>query len=492
MADNTVDSCLNKNPRNTYRGSKKKFCGYHYVPPESDEADTLKDKFWRDLEQGKLNFLNTVDMYTRVKRLGKLSEVDCFTVSNQDPILLSNTSPVTSLQSSSMPSSSATGSLISARDASPPSSSGYESSSIPSIGSASVTDSPTECDQHVGDLFINVAQSERSVLKRKRKTSSNCVWQSTVKSKRRKHQTADRNPSDRKKTTNRKFFRYVDASSKEADTLKDKFWRDLELKNVSAITTTDLYSSVKVSRRTRQLSFSSVRKSDLENGCTKVPATNEESQASKTFEGTGVSDISVRCCEADASSCNRNNDESTLDQPSDFCISDQMLSVADCKLLSPCSVSVERLSFNFDDVAGTAETCCSVVGENSSCINAETVSNLITENHGVVPLDMLINLDNKRFWHSGRCRAGWRHLNKDKCISGSNIHAKRVHLTSFEINRSIPLCHVPLAFPSTCQQRVICGWIEDDAITKAGEVLLCPRLVFSSSILLNRQRLFQY
>ena len=462
MADSAVDSCLisdmsgNCLPK---RGNRRKFCGYRYVPPESDEADTLKDKFWRDLEQGKLNFLNTEDMYTRVKRPGKLSEVDCFTISSQDQDMVkSDTAPVICSQSS-MPLSSA------ARDASPPSSSGYESSSIPSIGSVSVTDSPTESDQHVAgmcDSLTNVAQSEVSLSTRKRKSSSNCVWQ---QSKCCRHQTSPRNVSNRKKT-NSKFFRYVEASSEEADTLKDKFWRDLELGNVSAITTTDLYSSVKVSRRTRQLSFLSVRNFDQEKSSNEVSATSKESRVSNTLDETDVSGI--RCSEADVSSCNNKHGANTLGQPSDYYISEEMASVADCKLLSPCSVSVERLPFSIDDVdqliAGNIEMCSRVI--------AEKASPLTTDSHS----DVLVSMDCKRRWHNGSCTASLRHLNKHtnrvKRISGSNSRLELVHFSSLDINSSLSLCHVPLSFASVRQQHVICGWLEDDVIVKAGEVLL--------------------
>jgi len=478
MADSTLDTCLKKSPTNTLakslpkRHNKRKFCGYHYVPPESEEADTLKDKFWRDLEQGKLNFLNTVDMYTRVKQLGKLTEVDCFTATYQDPVLPSDIAPVTCSQSS-----------LSTRDASPPSSSGYESSSIPSIGSVSVTDSPTESDLHIGglcDMFTNVAQSNSSLLKRKRKRTNKCIWKDSLRSKCRKRQTASRNTSNRKKTVNDKFFRYVDAASEEADTLKDKFWRDLELGNVSAITAADLYSSVKVSRRTRQLSFFSARNSDQAKDLTEIFASsNKDSQANQISDCTDVTDVDFKCSEVDDS--RKTGGLGTSDEPNDFYISEQTAGIADCKLLSPCSVSVERLPFSIDDVdllaAGTADMCSSITNVNSSCINVETESDLVKEDCSFIPSDLSVNMACKRHRHGGRCQTGLRNLNKGvhtvECISGRNTRVKFVHLSSLEINRSLPVCHVPLAFPPTWQQHFLCGWLEDDAIAKAGEVLLC-------------------
>jgi len=471
------NSCLNRNIRNTSDNclakidNKKKCSGYYYVPSESAEADTLKDKFWRDLEQGKLNFLNTVDMYTRVKRPGKVHEVNHLAVSNQDPPLMSDCAPVTCLQSN-MPSSSVIGSLLSATDASPPSSSGYESSSIPSIGSLSATDSPTESEQHIGglcNLFTNISE-----LKRKKKMPCKWVWQSSYKSKRRKPHAVPGKPSNQKKKTNSKFFRYVDASSEEADTLKDKFWRDLEMGNVAAVTTTDLYSSVKVSRRSRQLSLSLVRNCDQACDCT------EDFNDTATANYTKVSDIGTKCCEVDDNH-ERRCGLSTSDQPVDGQIPEQMTSVADCKLLSPCSVSVERLPFSIDDVdmlvAGSMEMHNGVLADHFRCLNADTVNDLMTEDYTVMSSNMSVKMGCKQRWH-GRCfTTGSSHLKRDvhslECISGRNTRVKRVHLSSLEINRSLPVCIVPVTFPCTWQQRVIGGWLEDEAVAKAGGVLLC-------------------
>jgi len=460
MADSTLDSCSSKNLANSSgnclpeRRSKKKFCGYHYVPSESDEADTLKDKFWRDLEQGKLNFLNTVDMYTRVKQLGKLTEVDYLAASYQDSVLSPYTAPATCLQSN-VSLSSVIGSLASARDASPPSSSassGYESSSIPSIGSLSVTDSPTEPDpsvSNIGDSFTNVAQSNSLLeLRRKRKRINRCIWESSFRSKRRRrHPTAMRSASShQKKTTNSKFFRYVDATSEEADTLKDKFWRDLEEGNVSAITTDDLYSSVKVSRRARQLSLSNVRNFDHEKDSNEVADTHVRgSQASHSSDCTSVLDIDVKCSEVDSS--NRKNGP---DNPIDCYLSEQIVSVADCKLLSPCSVSVERLPFS-------------------------TESSLTRKDRSCVLRDISVNMDSKQYWHTaGKCRTGSSQLSNvahtSICISGSKSRAEHVHFSSFEINGSLTVCHVPLS--STQQRRFLCDWFEDDAAAEAGELFL--------------------
>ena len=51
---------------------KSKKHNYFYVDEEDDQADTLKDKFWRDLEQGKINVFGN-DMYSKVKGQGRSS-----------------------------------------------------------------------------------------------------------------------------------------------------------------------------------------------------------------------------------------------------------------------------------------------------------------------------------------------------------------------------------------------------------------------------------
>jgi len=434
MADDTVDdSCLDVkfgSASDNCLHNKRKYRGYYYVPSESDEADTLKDKFWRDLEQGKLNFLNTVDMYTRVKRPGKLPQADCcLAISNHHPLFLSDSAQLTRLQSSAL------GHVIPATDVSPPSSSGYESCSASSSGSSSVTDSPTEphhCVAGSCGLFIAVGPKS-SLLQRKKKTSNKCIWQSSYKSKRRKcHTVPPRKVSNRNKTIASRFFRYVDASSEEADTLKDKFWRDLEMGNVGASTTIDLYSSVKVSRRTRQLSLFSVTNSDEAKDSAEV-------HVPVTSNCTEMSDVGVEGCEAGTSSCNKTSES---DQQIDCCLSEQTANVLDCKLVSPCSVSVERLALTADDVG---------------LLGADTAINL--------PSDMSVNVSCKRCLHGGRCKTGLKHRDADSFLHDS-------YTTSLAINRSLPLCDVLLRFPSTWQRHIVCGWLEDEAIAKTGEVLL--------------------
>ena len=49
-----------------HRRKKSKKPTYYYVAQSDDEADTLKDKFWRDLEQGKVDVFGN-DMYSKVK-----------------------------------------------------------------------------------------------------------------------------------------------------------------------------------------------------------------------------------------------------------------------------------------------------------------------------------------------------------------------------------------------------------------------------------------
>jgi len=501
MAGNALDTCLNGNLRNSSDNclrkgqSKKKFCGYHYVPSESDEADTLKDKFWRDLEEGKFNFLNTVDMYTRVKRLSKLSEVNFLTVANDSHVLPSG--PVTCLPSCVSSSSLIVSPNIPASDASPPSSSsGYESSSIPSIGSASATDSPTDSEQHAArlcDFFATAAQTHRSVAKRKRK----CIWEPLARrSKFCKHHPVPRNVSRQRKMANSKFFRYVDASSEEADTLKDKFWRNLEMGNVSANTSTDLYSSVKVSRRTRQLSFS-MRNFDYPHEGDFVEdavVSCLQSPGNSTSECTEMSSVSIGCCESEDSSYKRKPVSGTLDQMNDGYMSEQLTSIADCKLLSPCSVTVERLRHCLDDadtfVAGSAEMHNSIVADNLNCRSrsADTMSNSVRDDLRIVSSDTSVNGDRKRCWRSGRLKNGLQQLSKAEdaitYICGTNTRVERIHLFTREINGSLSQCHVPSPFPCAWQRHIICGWLDDDSIFRTGDILsLSPLMFFDSSIL---------
>lgn len=57
---------------------KKKFQFYKYVNSDDDEADTLKDKFWRDLEQGKVDVFSRGDLYSKVKAMGRSTRPQSF------------------------------------------------------------------------------------------------------------------------------------------------------------------------------------------------------------------------------------------------------------------------------------------------------------------------------------------------------------------------------------------------------------------------------
>ena len=51
---------------------------YYYVPGTSAESDTLKDKFWRNLEEGKVDVFACGDLYTRVKGTGRSARPTSF------------------------------------------------------------------------------------------------------------------------------------------------------------------------------------------------------------------------------------------------------------------------------------------------------------------------------------------------------------------------------------------------------------------------------
>lgn len=65
---------LDKRESGSDKSSKKKVTKgtYYYVNNSDDEADTLKDKFWRDLEQGKIDVFGD-DLYSKVKSQGRAS-----------------------------------------------------------------------------------------------------------------------------------------------------------------------------------------------------------------------------------------------------------------------------------------------------------------------------------------------------------------------------------------------------------------------------------
>ncbi|ELU04569.1 hypothetical protein CAPTEDRAFT_207367 [Capitella teleta] len=65
-------------PNRTPGVRKKKTQFYKYVNSDDDEADTLKDKFWRDLEQGKVDVLSRGDLYSKVKSSGRSSRPQSF------------------------------------------------------------------------------------------------------------------------------------------------------------------------------------------------------------------------------------------------------------------------------------------------------------------------------------------------------------------------------------------------------------------------------
>ncbi len=64
------DSEKSKSSTSSMRRKKERKQNYFYVHNSDDEADTLKDKFWRDLEEGKINVFGS-DLYSKVKSQGR-------------------------------------------------------------------------------------------------------------------------------------------------------------------------------------------------------------------------------------------------------------------------------------------------------------------------------------------------------------------------------------------------------------------------------------
>ncbi len=57
--------------------SKSRKANFYYVDADGAEADTLKDKFWRNLEEGKINVFSN-DMYSKVKNTGRSARPSSF------------------------------------------------------------------------------------------------------------------------------------------------------------------------------------------------------------------------------------------------------------------------------------------------------------------------------------------------------------------------------------------------------------------------------
>ena len=61
--------------------AKKKH--FYYVSSSDEEADTLKDKFWRELEEGKIDVFSN-DLYSKIKGTGRSSRPQNFTAMFKD------------------------------------------------------------------------------------------------------------------------------------------------------------------------------------------------------------------------------------------------------------------------------------------------------------------------------------------------------------------------------------------------------------------------
>ena len=74
MSESEPEKPDEKGDSESDRSSRKKGTKgtYFYVNNSDDEADTLKDKFWRDLEQGKIDVFSN-DLYSKVKSQGRAS-----------------------------------------------------------------------------------------------------------------------------------------------------------------------------------------------------------------------------------------------------------------------------------------------------------------------------------------------------------------------------------------------------------------------------------
>lgn len=131
---------------------------------QSEEADTLKDKFWRNLEEGKIDVMQTPDLYSKVKCNKKPLGLSVASFGNAG-------SPVSTFDSS--PSSSC-GSCTK-NIAAPFSVSGYETGSMPS--NSPLVDTPIHSpfrsmDFEVGQVLGPSSDSNATATT----TSAQCSW----------------------------------------------------------------------------------------------------------------------------------------------------------------------------------------------------------------------------------------------------------------------------------------------------------------------------
>lgn len=440
-------------------GQKHKKRGEHffYVSADSAEADTLKDKFWRDLDQGKLAFDNTEDLYTRVKRGAK--KAPCTLRLNitqqQDAIASAETAGTENSAGCGLAEVGYLSGNTAVIDASTPASSGYESSSIPSVGPVTAANSPADAalSQSVlcglVDLRLEAPDIKPKLVKHSVRKKCHVLKQSALrkagrtalhkaKRGRRKfrdfsdiscanmkpigrftsHKNENGKPQchvfesssvafsnlgsasrtmlwrGRGRKRRRKFYELVDASSAEADTLKDKFWRDLEMGRVNITTSSDLYSSVKVSRNQRPRAVSMVsNESRTVFKTMRSPVLENDSLSFSHTEGPVVEKSGTVCWDKalNPSASDNNRCCKLKEEASDKCTSvqqrlpddvvEQWPTVNDSKLQSPCAVAVERLplvyrtvggSFvNNDNSAGYCSTKCHVDSHHRNVFGAD-------------------------------------------------------------------------------------------------------------------------
>ena len=78
QTQNELQSSVSCGPSAIPQHIEKKAPTWKYVAQGEEEYDTLKDKFWRDLEQGKVDVFKAGDMYSKVKASGRASRPKSF------------------------------------------------------------------------------------------------------------------------------------------------------------------------------------------------------------------------------------------------------------------------------------------------------------------------------------------------------------------------------------------------------------------------------
>ena len=197
----------------TTRKPKQKKNTFVYVSSDEEEANTLKDRFWHDLDQGKINILDGSDLYSKIKSQGRSARPQSFENMFKDlrrgPSHNGETVKVHLKRNASVSSGKKSGRP-------------FKALKNHDKGGKKVT---THCDVVMTKMKIDAVTSKNSDVVM---TKMNSDTVTPKNSDSRGDNLSTRTPD----------------SSDEVDTIKDSFWRDLEEGKINVFST-DLYTKVK-------------------------------------------------------------------------------------------------------------------------------------------------------------------------------------------------------------------------------------------------------